>query len=77
MVSRQVGRAEGDTNREKGPPSRGRIYRNAAAVEFHQFLHQCQAKPGTFVLPGARAGDAMETLEQVGQFGFRDARSVM
>src|SRR5262249_21645133 len=46
-----------------------------SAVQLHQFLHEREADAGAFVTAAMRALDAVETLEQARQLGFRNARA--
>src|SRR5215469_11888247 len=41
----------------------GALHPHTAAVQFHQFLNECQSDSCAFVCPGASALDAMKAFE--------------
>src|SRR6516162_3049821 len=51
------------------------LYPHTAAVQFDQFLNECQSDPGAFVRPGVSALDSMKALEHSLAMLLRDSHS--
>ena len=63
----------GDGHDERAAPAEGALDPHRPAMELDQFLDQRQADARALVGPAPRAFDAVEALEEVGEFRRRDA----
>ncbi len=65
-------RAQGHPHRERGPLPQLALHAHLAAVERDQVANESQSDPGPLMRATARAGHAMEALEELGELVFGD-----
>jgi hypothetical protein len=71
--ARQMRPAERHRDNKFGAAAKRAVDRDRAAMQLHEFLHQRESDAGAFVRTAFLAFDAMEALEQQGQFVRRNA----
>src|SRR5580698_8134777 len=62
-----------NSNRECAAGAHGALHPHISAMQFDQFLNQCQSDPRAFVRPSSGALDAMEAFEHPFAMLLRDS----